>query len=64
MPKSKQRPTKDDDQALRVLTEASKQYEEYLRISKLSDRSQDATSTQARQQDWAHPVGLVINNGR
>lgn len=60
----KRRTKKEDRDAFSALSEAERQYAEYLRISSIGEALVEANSFEKQtgySSDWSHPMGLVIN---
>ncbi len=47
---------------LELLVDASKQYEEYLRITMSASPGENFVSTQL-EPTWSRPIGLVVTSG-
>lgn len=51
--------------ALRVLSEASAQYQKYIELSGIVDVFTEAQLQEPRRRDdWTHPIGLVMTKVR
>lgn len=46
-----------------LLGEATRQYEEYIRLADLADLS-DSVETSQPKYDWDNPIGIVVTGGR
>ncbi len=62
MPNDKNEQT--DAEALKLLEVASKQYEEYLRITASAEIFAETEQESPSKQDWTHPMGLVLASSR